>query len=257
VAFDFLGYGGSDKPAGHPYTWAGLEDDPQALVAGLDLGAVVPVAHDASGPPAINWALAHPERVAALALLNTFYDAAPTLRFPELIGLFAEPAFADLAAAVASDPARLGWLLDFQGRQFARGVPPARRERFQQTLLPIIGDQFAATPSVLPAFTALTRAARHGGGGQTAPPRAGRLPPPGAPHLGRGRPVPEPRGRRAAARALPDGRAHRAARGPLAADRRTGGGRPGPPRPPGRCAARRAWRRERGGGVTRRCFLSR
>ena len=62
VAFDFLGYGGSDKPVGYRYTSAGLEDDLQAVVTALDLGPVVPVAHDASGPTAINWALAHPSR---------------------------------------------------------------------------------------------------------------------------------------------------------------------------------------------------
>ena len=45
VAFDFLSYGGSDKPVDHRYTSAGLEDDLQAVVAALGLGPVVPVAH--------------------------------------------------------------------------------------------------------------------------------------------------------------------------------------------------------------------
>ena len=85
VVFDFLGYGASDKPADYPYSTEGLEHDLQAVVDVLELTAIVPVAHDASGPTAINWALDHPERVAALALLNTYYDEAPTLRFPELI----------------------------------------------------------------------------------------------------------------------------------------------------------------------------
>src|SRR5262249_31004600 len=70
VAFDFLGYGGSDKPVDYPYTAANLEGDLQAVVTALDLGPIIPVAHDASGPTAINWALDHRERVAALALLN-------------------------------------------------------------------------------------------------------------------------------------------------------------------------------------------
>src|SRR5262245_8959588 len=80
VAFDFLGYGASDKPADYHYTAEGMEGDLDAVVAALGLGPVVPVAHDASGPTAINWALAHQAQVAALALLNTYYDAAPTLR---------------------------------------------------------------------------------------------------------------------------------------------------------------------------------
>ena len=156
VAFDFLGYGGSDKPVDYRYTSAGLEEDLQAVVVALGLGPVVPVAHDASGPTAINWSLAHPQQVGALALLNTYYDAAPTLRFPEFISLFADPGYTDLAAAFAADPAQLGWLLAFQGRQFRRDAPPALQER-GRVLEPLIRGQFAGTPSALPAFMGLTR----------------------------------------------------------------------------------------------------
>ena len=157
VAFDFLGYGGSDKPVDYRYTPAGLEDDLQAVVVALGLGPVVPVAHDASGPTAINWALAHPQQVAALALLNTYYDTAPTLRVPEFVSLFADPGYSDLAAAFAGDPAQFGWLLAFQARQFRRGAPSALQERAQRMLEPIIRGQFAATPSAVPAFVGLTR----------------------------------------------------------------------------------------------------
>jgi pimeloyl-ACP methyl ester carboxylesterase len=45
--------------------------DLDTVIAQLKLGPVVLVAHDASGPPAIDWALAHPERVEGLVLLNT------------------------------------------------------------------------------------------------------------------------------------------------------------------------------------------
>jgi pimeloyl-ACP methyl ester carboxylesterase len=157
VAFDFLGYGGSDKPVDYRYTSAGLEDDLQAVVAALGLGPVVPVAHDASGPTAINWALAHSEQVAALALLNSYYDAAPTLRVPEWVSLFADQDYTDLAAAFAGDPAQFGWLLAFQAGQFRRGAPPALQERAQRVLEPIIQGQFVATPSAIPAFMGLTR----------------------------------------------------------------------------------------------------
>src|SRR5262249_55156149 len=157
VAFDFLGYGGSDKPADYPYTATNLEGDLQVVVAALDLGPTIPVAHDAFGLTAINWVRAHSERVAALALLNTYYDDAPTLRVPEFISLFLDPAYADLAAAFAGDPTQFGWLLAFQARQVQRDAPPALRERAEQALVPVIQDQFAATPSALPAFMALTR----------------------------------------------------------------------------------------------------
>ena len=42
VAFDFLSYGGSDKPVDHRYTSAGLEDDLQAVVAASALGRSSP-----------------------------------------------------------------------------------------------------------------------------------------------------------------------------------------------------------------------
>src|SRR5512145_3047358 len=61
ITFDFLGWGRSDKPSGYPYTAANQIGDLDAVITQLGLGQVVLVAHDASGPPAIDWALAHPE----------------------------------------------------------------------------------------------------------------------------------------------------------------------------------------------------
>jgi len=111
---------------------------------------VVPVAHDASGPVAINWALDHPERVSVLVLLNTYYADAPTLRFPEFISLFADPAYAALTRAMAQNPTVAQWLLTWQGRQFGGD------EQVQQSLLAMIGPQFAGTPSTFPPFIGLT-----------------------------------------------------------------------------------------------------
>jgi haloalkane dehalogenase len=62
---------------------------------------VVLVAHDASGPPAIDWALAHPGRVAGLVLLNTYYCEMPTLRPPEAIWLFSTPVIRSVARPVS------------------------------------------------------------------------------------------------------------------------------------------------------------
>jgi haloalkane dehalogenase len=101
IAFDFLGWGASDKPAGHPYTAASQTGDLDAVVDQLGLGQVVLVAHDASGPPAIDWALAHPERTAELVLLNTYYCLMPTLRPPEAILLYSTPLVRGIARAVA------------------------------------------------------------------------------------------------------------------------------------------------------------
>ena len=77
VAFDFLGWGGSDKPSAHAYTSRNLTLDLDAVIEQRGFGQVVLVAHDASGPPAIDWALDHPDRVAALVLLNTYYSEMP------------------------------------------------------------------------------------------------------------------------------------------------------------------------------------
>src|SRR5258708_34792992 len=57
VTFDFLGRGESDKPAGYPYTAANQMSDLDAVMEQLRLHQLVLVAHDASGPPAIHWAM--------------------------------------------------------------------------------------------------------------------------------------------------------------------------------------------------------
>jgi pimeloyl-ACP methyl ester carboxylesterase len=86
VRFDFLGWGRSDKPAGYPYTASNQAGDLAAVVAALDerfgTTELVLVAHDASGPPVIDWALANPGRVETLVLLNTYYHWTPSLRRP-------------------------------------------------------------------------------------------------------------------------------------------------------------------------------
>jgi len=150
VTFDFLGWGASDKPTDHAYTSKQQEGELHAVLDALQIEQVVPVAHDASGPVAINWALDHPQRVSSLVLLNTYYGQAPTLRFPEFISLFADPAYAALTRAMAQDPTVAQWLLTWQGRQFGED------EQVQQSLLPIVGPQFAGTPGTFPPFIGLT-----------------------------------------------------------------------------------------------------
>jgi len=95
VRFDFLGWGRSDKPPGYPYTAANQVGDLAAVVGALDEhvgdGELVLVAHDASGPPAIDWALDNPDRVATLVLLNTYYHSTAGLRRPPRIAVFSTP----------------------------------------------------------------------------------------------------------------------------------------------------------------------
>lgn len=104
VRFDFLGWGRSDKPAGYPYTATNQIGDLAAVVdavsARLDVDRFVLVAHDASGPPAIDWALANPSRVAGLVLLNTYHHWTPALRRPPAIALYSTPVLRAAARAL-------------------------------------------------------------------------------------------------------------------------------------------------------------
>jgi haloalkane dehalogenase len=148
VTFDFLGWGAFEKPAGYPYTAANQVGDVDAVIEQLHLQQVVLVAHDASGPPAIDWALAHADRVAALVLLNTYYCAMPTLRPPEAILLFSTPLVRNVARAVSKAFhnflfRKMYW---WQVGRFMREA--ADRKEF----LPLLYQQFAATPSTQPAF---------------------------------------------------------------------------------------------------------
>jgi len=148
VAFDFLGWGQSDKPSGYPYTADNQVGDLDAVISQLRLDRVVLVAHDASGPPAIDWALAHPERVAGLVLLNTYYCDMPTLRPPTAIWLFSTPVIRNITRPVS----RMfgNWIFRrtyrWQVGSFIRDAD-VRKE-----FVPLLYQQFDAVPSARPAF---------------------------------------------------------------------------------------------------------
>ena len=137
VTFDFLGWGASDKPAGYPYTATNQAGDLDAVVDQLGLDHVVLVAHDASGPPAIDWALAHPGRVAGLVLLNTYYHWTARLRRPPAIALYSTPGLRHLARfVVRRSPGLDRRLYAWQVGRFVRdddvraALVPAFYERF-------------------------------------------------------------------------------------------------------------------------------
>jgi haloalkane dehalogenase len=144
VTFDFLGWGSSDKPAGYPYTATNQTGDLDAVIEQLGLERMVLVAHDASGPPAIDWALAHPDRVAGLVLLNTYYQWTPGLRRPEAIFLYSTPVLRNLARfVVRRSPALDRRLYSWQVGRFIRDAD-VRRE-----LVPAFYRRFLAAR---PAF---------------------------------------------------------------------------------------------------------
>jgi pimeloyl-ACP methyl ester carboxylesterase len=153
VTFDFLGWGASDKPARYPYTAANQTGDLDAVIGQLGLGRVTVVVHDASGPPGINWALAHPERVAGLVLLNTYYCRMRGLRSPEAIWLFSTP----LVRRVARPLSRLFGDLVF-GRMYRWQIARFFRDpKVGEEFLPLLYQQFAASPSAHEAFFGLNR----------------------------------------------------------------------------------------------------
>ena len=148
VTFDFLGWGASDKPPDYPYTAKNQEGDLDAVIQQRKLGQVVLVAHDASGPPAIDWALHHPEQVAALVLLNTYYCAMPTLRPPEAIFLFSTP----LIRSVARPISRMFNHLIFRRMYWWQVGKFFRDAEIRNQFVPLLYHQFDATPSTRPAF---------------------------------------------------------------------------------------------------------
>jgi haloalkane dehalogenase len=142
VTFDFLGYGASDKPAGATYGFRQQQSDLEAVVEALRLDKIVPVGHDAGGPAAINFALDHPYRVASLCLLNTLYAAAPTIRLPELIELFATPRLKALTDAILQSPEQFAFVLRFQQKKFLETLPEEQKATFEAILAPIINHNF-------------------------------------------------------------------------------------------------------------------
>jgi haloalkane dehalogenase len=148
----FLG-GASDKPVGYPYTATNQGLELAAVVKHLQLERVVLVAHDASGPPAIDWALAQAERVAGLVLLNTYYCDMPTLRAPGAIWLFSTPLVRSIARPVSQ---MFGdWIFH---RMFLWQVGKFFRDAgVREAFLPLLYQQFEARPSTRPAFFRLNK----------------------------------------------------------------------------------------------------
>jgi haloalkane dehalogenase len=118
-----------------------------AIISQRGLDEVPLVAHDASGPPAIDWALDHPDHVSALILLTAYYCLMPTLRPPEAIALDSTPLVRNVARGVARASKYLDRkLYTWQVGRFISGAS-ARQE-----LVPCLYDAFGLAR---PAFCAL------------------------------------------------------------------------------------------------------
>jgi pimeloyl-ACP methyl ester carboxylesterase len=155
VTFDWLGYGRSDRSEVTSLDGAGHQVELKAVLDDRDLEGVVLVAHDASGPDAIDFAVDNPGRVSHLILLNTYYGHAPSLRLPEMIRLFADENLAPLADAMVDDANQRLWLLQHTARRF--GADPFDPDGIgMAAVLPqFFGD--GDDPDALPAVRAWTR----------------------------------------------------------------------------------------------------
>jgi haloalkane dehalogenase len=148
IAFDFIGWGASDKPlpGDFDYTMATHQAEIEAVLDTLKLDQIELVLHDASGIPGIDYVLAHPERVARLVLLNTFYGLSPTQSPPYAINMYAAAGLQATEQAINLDPAALEGLYRYQIGLFLAGNPNAA------TGVDRLWSQF---PEALPAFVAL------------------------------------------------------------------------------------------------------
>ena len=129
VVFDWLGYGRSDRSGAAGFA---LEEHGSELAAVLDelgITRAVLVGHDASGPDAVAFAVAHPQRVAHLVLLNTMFGHQPTLQLPEMIRLLADPALTPLADAMVNDDGQRLWLLQHTADPVGFGCRRPRQPR--------------------------------------------------------------------------------------------------------------------------------
>ena len=152
VSFDFLGYGRSDRSDTAGFTPEDHTAQITAVLDALDIPEAVLVGHDASGPDAVFYALAHPERVAHLALLNTVFGRRDALIMPEMTKLLSEPELGTLADDMIGDPAQRLWLLQRWGRKWELdGADPEGLAA--QSILP----QFYGGESQPDALTAIRR----------------------------------------------------------------------------------------------------
>jgi len=156
VALDFLGFGASDKPDGAQYSFVQQLGDLEAVANTLALEKIIPVGHDAGGPAAVNFALTHPGRTAAVCLMNAFYGDAPGLRVPEFIELFSNKGLKALTRHFLASPEQFAWLLAFQRDQMQAGLTEAQKAHYTDFLGAIIDNNFRQRPSAGPAFAQMT-----------------------------------------------------------------------------------------------------
>ena len=154
VAFDWPGYGHSDRLDTAGFSPEAHGADLAAVMDALGISSAVLVGHDASGPDGVAFTVAHPERVAHLALLNTVSGHQPSLRLPEMIRLLADPALTPLADAMIHDEGQRLWLLQHTAAQWEMDALDPEGIAVQSILPQFFGG--ANQPDALVAIRAWT-----------------------------------------------------------------------------------------------------
>jgi haloalkane dehalogenase len=154
VAFDWLGYGRSDRSSTAGFSLEEHGSELSVLLDGLGIDRAVLVGHDASGPDAIAFAIAHPKRVAHLTLLNTVVGHQPSLKLPEMIRLLADPELRPLADAMINDEAQRLWLLQHTGDRWGMDALDPDGIAVRSILPQFFGD--AQQPDALAAIRTWT-----------------------------------------------------------------------------------------------------
>jgi haloalkane dehalogenase len=154
VVFDWLGYGRSGRSDVAGFSSEDHGSELAAVLDELEIDRPVLVGHDASGPDAVAFAVAHPERVAHLVLLNTVFGHQPSLRLPEMIRLFADHELSPLADAMVKDEGQRLWLLQHTAEQWGLDALDPNGLAIQSVLPQFYGD--AAQPDALAGIRAWT-----------------------------------------------------------------------------------------------------
>jgi haloalkane dehalogenase len=154
VAFDWHGYGRSEHSELGGFSMKEHAAELEDLLDALDIERAVLVGHDASGPDAVAFAVAHSQRAAHLVLLNTIFGHLPSLRLPEMIRLLADPDLVALADAMVNNDAQRLWLLQFTADHWGMDALDANGIAVQSILPQFFGslDQ----PDALAAIRAWT-----------------------------------------------------------------------------------------------------
>lgn len=156
VAFDWHGYGRSERSELGGFSLQEHASELEALLDQLDIDQAVLVGHDASGPDAVAFTIAHPQRVTHLVLLNTIFGHSPSLKLPGMIRLLADPALTPLADAMINDDAQRLWLLQFTADHWGTDALDPQGVAVQSILPQFFGN--ADQPDALPAIRAWTAA---------------------------------------------------------------------------------------------------